>query len=62
MPVALGFIDFARREIGVVGCVDLTGDRAIDMARIADLYQGKTGKNPEQQGPIRLREARAPDA
>ncbi|MBK7591821.1 MAG: 1-acyl-sn-glycerol-3-phosphate acyltransferase [Betaproteobacteria bacterium] len=62
MPVALAFIDFARREIGFIGRVDLTGDVAADMARIADLYQGKTGKNPEQQGPIRLREARAPDA
>ena len=61
MPVALAFIDFARREIGFIGRVDITGEVAADMARIADLYQGNTGKNPEQQGPIRLRAARSLD-
>lgn len=56
VPLALAFIDYSRREVGICGCVDLSGDMAADMARIAGLYRGKRGRNPEQQGPVRLRE------
>jgi 1-acyl-sn-glycerol-3-phosphate acyltransferase len=62
VPLALAFIDYARREIGFIGCIDLSGDMAADMERIGALYRGKTGKNPEQQAPIRLRATRTPDA
>jgi 1-acyl-sn-glycerol-3-phosphate acyltransferase len=54
VPVALAFIDYRRREIGVGGYVDLTGDIAADMVRIADFYTGKTARRPENAGPIRL--------
>jgi 1-acyl-sn-glycerol-3-phosphate acyltransferase len=56
VPVALAFIDYPRREIGFLGQVDLTGNIADDMAVIAQRYVGKTGRNPECQGPVRLRE------
>ena len=52
--VALSFIDYRRRETGVGGYVDLTGDIDADMARIASFYADKTGKRPEMAGPVRL--------
>ncbi len=54
VPVALSFIDYRRRETGVGGYVDLTGDIDADMARIASFYADKTGKRPEMAGPVRL--------
>jgi 1-acyl-sn-glycerol-3-phosphate acyltransferase len=56
VPLALGFIDYPRRELGVGGYVDLTGDPARDMARIRAFYAGKRGRHPALQGPIRLRD------
>ena len=58
VPVALAFIDFPAREIGVGAYVELTGDIAADMARIRAFYAGKRGWHPENQGPIRLHEER----
>jgi len=54
VPVGLGFIDFATRRIGVLGHLELSGDEAADMARIAAAYQGLRGFRPEQASPIRL--------
>ena len=54
VPLALAFIDYRRREVGVGGYLDLTGDVAADMARIAAFYADKTGKHPQNAGPIRL--------
>jgi 1-acyl-sn-glycerol-3-phosphate acyltransferase len=54
VPVALAFIDYCRRETGVGGYVDLTGDVGEDMARIAAFYSDKTARRPELAGPIRL--------
>jgi 1-acyl-sn-glycerol-3-phosphate acyltransferase len=56
VPLALGFIDYSRREIGFLGTLELTGDRDADLARIARMYEGRVGRYPAQQGPIRLRE------
>ena len=54
VPVALGFIDYPRRELGILHCVVLTGNVAADMAEIASHYRGRIGKHPAQQGPVRL--------
>jgi hypothetical protein len=54
VPVALAYIDFPRREIGVGAYLDLSGDMAADMARIRAFYADKVGRHPENQGPIRL--------
>lgn len=54
VPLALSFIDYRRRETGVGGYLDLTGDIHADMARIAAFYADKTGKRPENAGPVRL--------
>lgn len=54
VPLALAFIDYRRREVGVAGYLELGGDPASDMAAIAAFYEGRTGRRPELQGPIRL--------
>lgn len=58
VPVGLAFIDWSQREIGFAGFVELTGAEDADMQRIAAAYAGRVGRNPEQQGPIRLRGGR----
>ena len=56
VPLALSFVDYRRRETGVGGYIDLTGDMAADMARIVHFYADKTAKWPENVGPIRIEE------
>ncbi len=56
VPVALAFIDYRRREVGVGGYIELTGDVAADMARVAAFYADKTARKPENAGPVRLDE------
>lgn len=59
VPLALAYIDYPAREIGVGAYLDLTGDADADMARIRTFYAGKLGRHPGNQGPIRLHD-RAP--
>ena len=56
VPVALAFVDYPAREIGVGAYVELTGDIVSDMAQIRAFYSGKRGHRPENQGPICLRD------
>jgi hypothetical protein len=55
-PLGRGFIDYPRRKLGLGAYLDLTGDRAVDMARIREFYSAKCGRHPQHQGPIRLRD------
>lgn len=55
-PLALAYIDYPSREIGVGTYLDLTGDVAADMARIRAFYADKRGRRPENQGPVRLQD------
>ena len=54
VPLGLAFIDYRRREVGVGGFLELTGDVDADMARIAAFYADKEARRPENAGPIRL--------
>jgi 1-acyl-sn-glycerol-3-phosphate acyltransferase len=54
VPVVLGFLDFGRREIGLGGTVELTGDVDTDLARIRDCYEGVRGRFPEKESPIQF--------
>ena len=54
VPLGLAFIDYPRKRVGIGGYIDLTGDASLDMARIASFYADKRGRNPDQQGPVRL--------
>ncbi len=56
VPVALGFLDYARKEGGIGPLVELSGDRKADMDRIRAFYADKTGKRPEAFTPPRLRD------
>lgn len=53
VPVALACIDYAKREVGVLCYLDLSGDMASDIARIAEIYAGRQGYRPELASPIR---------
>ena len=54
VPVGLAFIDYPRHQIGIGAWTGLTGDMASDMARIAAFYADKRGRQPANQGPVRV--------
>jgi 1-acyl-sn-glycerol-3-phosphate acyltransferase len=56
VPIALGYVDFPRKEVGIGGYLYPTGDLLKDFAAIRAFYQDKRGLRPEKQGPIRIRE------
>lgn len=55
VPVIVATLDYAKREVGLLACLTLSGDEAVDMARLASLYAGRSGKRPALASPIRLR-------
>ncbi|HVN43201.1 MAG TPA: 1-acyl-sn-glycerol-3-phosphate acyltransferase [Steroidobacteraceae bacterium] len=55
VPVALGYIDYGERRIGIDTYVRFTGDREKDMQVLRDFYADKRGRHPELAGRIRLR-------
>jgi 1-acyl-sn-glycerol-3-phosphate acyltransferase len=55
VPVGLAFIDFGTRRVGLDTWLDLTGDEAIDLGRIRQVYAGCTGLHPSQASEIRFR-------
>ncbi|RMG94038.1 MAG: acyltransferase [Deltaproteobacteria bacterium] len=56
VPIACGFLDYARKEGGIGPLIEVTGDRLRDMDAIRAFYADKTGKHPEDFTPPRLRE------
>lgn len=54
VPVGIGYIDYARRTVGVAEYFRLSGDQEADLARIARAYQGCVARHPGQAAPIRL--------
>jgi len=54
VPLGLAFIDYARREIGVVDYLTLVGDEEADFQHIRQNYAGRLGRHPAQQAPIAL--------
>jgi len=54
VPLALAFIDYPSREVGVAGYLELSGDSERDLAAIAAFYAGRTGRRPALQSPIRF--------
>jgi len=55
VPIVMAFIDFPRREVGVGGSFTPSGDAVADVARLRAFYGDKTGRHPQQAGPIALR-------
>lgn len=56
VPVAPGFLDYARKRVGIGPLQRLTGDVRADMAKIRAFYADKRGKYPERFTPPVLRE------
>lgn len=54
VPLLLGCIDYARREVGIIGRYSPTGDENADLAALAAAYAERRGKFPAQQGPFRF--------
>ena len=54
VPVIMAVVDYAKREVGLLACMTLTGEEAAYMARIAACYQGRKGYRDENASPIRL--------
>jgi len=55
VPVALGYLDYATRTLGIADVISLSGEVEQDLARIRAAYAGKRGRHPEQAGEIRFR-------
>ncbi len=55
VPVALGIVDFGRREVGFGPSFHLTGNVKADMDRMREFYRADQARFPEQFGPVRLR-------
>jgi 1-acyl-sn-glycerol-3-phosphate acyltransferase len=53
VPVALAFVDYSRRQAGILTYLTMTGDPTTDIAAIAAHYEGRQGKHPELASPIR---------
>jgi 1-acyl-sn-glycerol-3-phosphate acyltransferase len=56
VPIALGYIDYPNKRLGIGGALNPCGDIEADMAIIRDFYRDKTGLKPENQGQIRLKQ------
>lgn len=54
VPLCLVKLDYARREVSVKDFLQLTGNEAQDMARMAAVYAGVRGLIPDNMAPIQL--------
>lgn len=52
VPLALGCIDYAKREVGIFGYFEPSGDESADLLRLAAAYADRRGKHPAQQAPF----------
>ena len=54
VPLALAYLAFGRRRVGVHSCIQLSGDADRDMAEIERRLGPARGCKPEQAAPIKL--------
>ena len=55
VPVALAYIDYPRREIGIDSAWRLSTDADADMGRFEERLGGRVGRRPALAAPVRLR-------
>jgi len=55
VPVALAYIDYGNRCVGIDTYLHMTGDRDADLERIRAFYATKRGRHPELAGELRWR-------
>jgi hypothetical protein len=57
MPIVMGYADYRRRIAGLGPALHPTGDIVADFAAIRAFYADITGRHPERQGAIEIRQA-----
>ncbi len=55
IPVALGYLDYPNKKLGIGQYFIPCGDIEKDLLIIKDFYKNKEGKYPEKQGNIQIR-------
>ena len=55
LPIGLGYLDYARRCIGIDTYVRMTGDEARDLATLRAFYADKRARVPAHVGELRFR-------
>jgi len=56
VPIALAYLDYAKKEVGIGGYFTPSGNLEADFAQIKAFYADKVGLDPSKQSPIRLRD------
>ena len=56
VPIVLGYLDYPRRRGGFGPALLPSGDARADMDEIRAFYADKTGRYPQQFGPVRLKD------
>ena len=54
VPIALGFVDYKEKVVGIGPTIVPSGDIHADFAQIKAFYAGKTGRYPHKQGEARI--------
>ena len=54
VPLGLVRLDYGRREVTVQDFISLSGDIALDLARMAEIYQGVQGRVQANVAPVKL--------
>lgn len=62
IPICFAYIDFPSRNIGFGEMLYPSGDIDKDFEKIKSFYKDKTGKYPENQGPIKMRDKTATES
>lgn len=55
VPIALAYLDYSRKEVGIGGYFTPSGNIEADFEQIRDFYSNKAGHDPSKQSPIRLK-------
>jgi 1-acyl-sn-glycerol-3-phosphate acyltransferase len=55
VPIALGYIDYPGKRIGIEQMFEPSGDIEADFKILQEYYRDKIGKRPEKQGPVSVR-------
>ena len=55
VPIALGYVDYKKKIVGIGKILMPSGDGSKDFAIIQGFYRDKSGKYPEKQGQVRLK-------
>lgn len=59
VPIGLGYIDYARKVVGLEKIMHASGDLQADLDIIRAYYHDRVGKYPQNQGEIRIQERAA---